>query len=172
MPRTIWVLGNWKQNLLRREAEALARDIAAGIAGAIGDARGVGVGIAPTYLALDTVGAYTGDGVHAPRLLAQDVAAQESGAFTGEVGPAMLREAGVAASIIGHSERRAMFGDHDDLVAAKLEAALAGGLDVVLCVGERLEQRDAGEHETVVISQLCAALSQLSRELDPARVTI
>src|SRR5690606_6326999 len=172
MARTIWVLGNWKQNLLRREAESLARELAKGLAGALGDGTGVAVGIAPTYLALDTVQPYTGDGVIAPRLLAQDVAAQESGAFTGEIGPSMLREAGVAASIIGHSERRAMFGDDDSLVAAKLQAALAGGLDVVLCVGERLEQRDAGEHETVVISQLCAALSQLSRELDPARVTI
>ncbi|MFO7565675.1 MAG: triose-phosphate isomerase [Enhygromyxa sp.] len=172
MARTIWVLGNWKQNLLRREAEALAREVAKGLTAALDDASGIGVGIAPTYLALDTVQPYTGDGVVAPRLLAQDVAAQESGAFTGEVGPTMLREAGVTAAIIGHSERRALFGDDDSLVAAKLDAALAGGLDVVLCVGERLEQRDAGEHESVVISQLSAALSQLPRELDARRVTI
>jgi triosephosphate isomerase len=172
MARTTWVLGNWKQNLLRREAEALGRAIAEGLASALGSAAHVGVGVAPTYLALDTVRPFTGDGVRAPRLLAQDVAAQEGGAFTGEVGPAMLREAGVAASIIGHSERRALFGDHDRLVAAKLQAALAGGLDVVLCVGERLDQRDAGIHESVVISQLSAALSQLPRELDPGRVTI
>jgi triosephosphate isomerase len=181
MPRTntqpqggvkIWVLGNWKQNLLRREAIALARELAEGLPGALSSARGVGVGIAPTYLSLDAVQPFTGDGVQAPRLLAQDVAAQESGAFTGEVGPAMLREVGVTAAIIGHSERRAMFGDDDRLVAAKLQAALAGGLDVVLCVGERLDQRDAGEHERVVISQLSAALSQLSRDLDPARVMI
>jgi len=172
MPRTIWVLGNWKQNLLRREAVALAREIHEGLASALGSAKHVGVGVAPTYLALDAVQPFTGDGVRAPRLLAQDVAAQESGAFTGEVGPAMLREAGVTAAIIGHSERRAMFGDDDRLVAAKLQAAIAGGLDVVLCVGERLDQRDLGEHESVVISQLSAALSQLSRELDPGRVTI
>jgi triosephosphate isomerase len=172
MARTIWVLGNWKQNLLRREAEALARELAEGLAGALGSSKGVGVGVAPTYLSLDTVRPFTGDGVRAPRLLAQDVAAQESGAFTGEVGPAMLREVGVTASIIGHSERRAMFGDDDRLVAAKLQAALAGGLDIVLCVGERLDQRDAGQHESVVISQLSAALGQLPRELDPGRVTI
>lgn len=170
MSRTIWVLGNWKQNLLRGEAEALARAVQSGLSSI--ERAGVGVGVAPTYLALDTVRPYTGDGSTAPRLLAQDVAAQESGAFTGEVGPAMLREAGVSAAIIGHSERRAMFGDDDSLVAAKLQAALAGELDVVLCVGERLDQRDAGEHEQVVIGQLEAALSQVSRELDPARVTI
>ena len=173
MARTIWVLGNWKQNRLRAEAEALAQQVARGLSGALGQAAGkVAVGVAPTYLSLDVVRPHTGDGVSAPRLLAQDVAAQESGAFTGEVGPSMLREAGVSTAIIGHSERRAHFGDHDQLVGAKLQCALAGGLDVVLCVGEQLEQRDAGEHESVVISQLSAALCKLSRELDPARVTV
>jgi triosephosphate isomerase len=176
MTRKIWVLGNWKQNLLREGSVALARTIHDGLAGALAGVTGVGVGVAPTYLSLDSVRPHTGDGVAAPRLLAQDVAAQESGAFTGEVGPAMLREAGVTAAIIGHSERRAMFGDTDELIAAKLGCALAGGLDVVLCVGERLEQRDAGVHEQVVTSQLDRALApimgKLDRGLDPARVTI
>ncbi|KIG11630.1 Triosephosphate isomerase [Enhygromyxa salina] len=172
MSRTIWVLGNWKQNLLREPSASLAKAVADGLEAALAGASGVAVGIAPTYLALDSVAPHTGDGRGAPRLLAQDVGAQESGAFTGEVGPAMLREARVQAAIIGHSERRAQFGDHDELVAAKLGAALAGGLDVVLCVGERLEQRDAGDHEQVVISQLTAALSGLAPDLDPARVTI
>jgi triosephosphate isomerase len=172
MSRTIWILGNWKQNLLREPAVGLAKAVQAGLGAALGGATGIGVGVAPTYLALDRVAAHTGDGVVSPRLLAQDVAAQESGAFTGEVGPAMLREAGVSATIIGHSERRALFGDTDELVARKLAAALAGGLDVVLCVGERLEQRDAGEHEAVVISQLERALQKLDRALDPGRVAI
>jgi triosephosphate isomerase len=174
MSRKIWILGNWKQNLLRDDAAKLAATVQAGLATAIGGAPDLGVGVAPTYLALDRVAANAGDGVSAPRLLAQDVAAQESGAFTGEVGPAMLREAGVSAVIIGHSERRAMFGDTDDLVARKLEAALAGGLDVVLCVGERLEQRDADEHEQVVIAQLERAFAKLPREFvdEPACVTV
>ncbi len=174
MARTIWILGNWKQNLLREPAARLAASVQVGLGTAIGGAAGIGVGIAPTYLALDRVAVHTGDGVSAPRLLAQDIGAQDSGAFTGEVGPAMLREAGVRAAIIGHSERRAMFGDTDELVGRKLAAALAGGLDVVLCVGERLEQRDAGEHEQVVISQLERAFAGLSREFadDPERVTI
>jgi triosephosphate isomerase len=172
MPRTIWILGNWKQNLLREPAAKLAATVQAGLAAALGGATGIGVGVAPTYLALDVVARHAGDGVSAPRLLAQDVGAQDGGAFTGEVGPAMLREAGVGAAIIGHSERRAMFGDTDELVARKLTAALAGGLDVVLCVGERLEQRDAGEHEAVVIAQLERALAGLDRDMDPGRVTI
>lgn len=172
MARTIWILGNWKQNLLREPSHTLARHIQAGLDEALANATGIGVGVAPTYLSLDAVAPHTGDGVAAPRLLAQDVAAQDSGAFTGEVGPAMLREAGVTMVIIGHSERRAMFGDTDELVARKLGAALDGGLDVVLCVGERLEQRDAGEHEAVVIAQLERALAELPKDLDPARVTI
>lgn len=172
MPRTIWILGNWKQNLLREPAAKLAATVQAGLGTALKSTAGIGVGIAPTYLALDVVAVHTGDGVVAPRLLAQDVGAQESGAFTGEIGPAMLREAGVSAAIIGHSERRALFGDTDELIARKLAAALAGGLDVVLCVGERLEQRDAGEHEQVVIAQLERALAGLDRTIDPRRVTI
>jgi triosephosphate isomerase (TIM) len=170
--RTIWILGNWKQNLLREGAVTLTRSLVDGLAEARGGAERVRVGIAPTYLALDAVRALTGDGASAPRLLAQDVAGQESGAFTGEVGPAMLREAGVAAAIIGHSERRALFGDHDELIANKVRSALDGALDVVLCVGERLEQRDAAEHESVVISQLSKALAKVPRELPTARVAI
>jgi len=172
MSRTIWVLGNWKQNLLREGAATLASAVAAGLPRALGQARGVRVGWAPTYLALDVVAAHSGDGRDKPLLLAQDVAAQDHGAFTGEIGPAMLREASVRAAIIGHSERRAMFGDHDELIAAKLAAAIAGGLDVVLCVGEQLEQRDAGEHERVVVAQLDAALAPLDRALPASRVTI
>jgi triosephosphate isomerase (TIM) len=172
MARSIWILGNWKQNLLREPSASLAKSIAEGLEAALaGASGGVGVGIAPTYLALDRVAPHTGDGYAAPRLLAQDVGAQESGAFTGEVGPAMLREARVEAAIVGHSERRALFGDTDQLVARKLTAAIAGGLDVVLCVGEQLEQRDAGEHERVVISQLEAALAGLARE-SAGRVTL
>ncbi len=149
--RTIWVVGNWKQNLLREPAITLARSLAEGLGAARQGVERVRVGVAPTFLALDAIRSATGDGASAPRLLAQDVAAQQSGAFTGEVGPAMLREAGASAAIIGHSERRAMFGDHDELIASKLRCALDGELDVVLCVGEQLDQRDAGNHESVVI---------------------
>ena len=149
------VLGNWKQNLLRAPAGVLASAIAAELP-ALPDE--VVVGMAPTYLALDVVATWC-----RPRgrlvLAAQDVAAQEHGAFTGEVGPAMLREAGVEMVIIGHSERRAGFGDHDELVKAKVRAATSAGLEVILCVGESLDARDAGRHVKVVEAQLAAALS-------------
>ncbi|NVB41851.1 triose-phosphate isomerase [Pseudenhygromyxa sp. WMMC2535] len=174
MARTTWVLGNWKQNLLREPARNLAAAIAEGLSAARGEVQDerLRVGVAPTFLTLDTVAPYTGEAAIQLRLLAQDVAAQESGAFTGEVGPAMLREAGVRAAIIGHSERRAHFGDHDTLVAAKVHAALAGDLDVVLCVGETLAQRDEGEHEAVVISQLSAALGGIQDPAMRARVVV
>ena len=159
MAPTRWILGNWKQNHLREAAASCAQGIAAGVTDAVG-ASDVRVGIAPTFLALDAAAAHC-----APAspvwLLAQDCAAQDDGAFTGEVGPTMLREAGVGAVIVGHSERRAMFGDTDALVAAKLSHALKAGLTAVLCVGERLEAREAGEHESTVISQLSAAFAQL-----------
>ncbi len=172
MNRTIWVLGNWKQNLLRAPAKGLAETVAAGLAQARRGSDRVRVGIAPTFLSLDVVRPFTGEQPDQLRLLAQDCAGQESGAFTGEVGPAMLREVGVGATIIGHSERRSFFGDHDELIANKVRCALDGGLDVVLCVGERLEQRDAGDHESVVISQLSVAFSKVPRELDPARLVV
>ncbi|MBK6916628.1 MAG: triose-phosphate isomerase [Deltaproteobacteria bacterium] len=168
MPRQRWVLGNWKQNHLPEAAAACARTLAEGLVGAAADVR---VGVAPAYLSI----AATRPACRPATdlwLFAQDVAAQDEGAFTGEVGPAMIAAAGCAGSIVGHSERRALFGDTDALVAAKLRACLEAGLHAVLCVGERLESRDAGSHESVVISQLSAALDDLSPELVGARLVL
>lgn len=167
--RHTYVLGNWKQNHLRAEAAATAQGIAEGLAQATAGALHLSAGVAPTFVALDVVRPHCrlGTGASGLALLAQDVGAQESGAFTGEVGPAMLKDAGVFAAIVGHSERRAKYGD-DAMVADKVAACLAADLHVVLCCGESLEQRDAGEHENVVISQLSEALSKVENEaIDP-----
>jgi len=163
--RTCWILGNWKQNHRAAEAAECARGISEGLAGAMANpcdgCPPTRVGFAPTYLALGAAAPFARP--HAePWLLAQDVAAQESGAFTGEVGVAMLAEAGVEAAIVGHSERRAYYGDDDALVAAKVANALAHGLTAVLCVGESLEARDAGTHEKSVMTQLSASLSKVN----------
>jgi triosephosphate isomerase len=165
--RTSWVLGNWKQNHLPEPAAAAASAIAAGLDEALaarqpggGDVR---VGIAPPFLSIAAVRPSTRPHT-ATWLFAQDCAAQDAGAFTGEVGPAMLKAAGVEGAIVGHSERRQYYGEDDTLVRSKLRAGLEAGLVVVLCVGERVEARQAGQHESVVISQLSGAFADLSPE--------
>jgi len=92
---------------------------------------------------------------------AQDVSAHEQGAYTGEVSPAMLAEFGCRYAIVGHSERRALHGESDQLVADKAKAALARGITPIVCVGETLAQREAGEAQAVVKRQLSAVIHLL-----------
>ena len=89
---------------------------------------------------------------------AQDIAAEASGAYTGDISAAMVRDAGAGLVILGHSERRTLHGEDDALVARKVEAALAGGLEPIVCVGETLEQRKAGHAESVVCGQVEGSL--------------
>lgn len=91
---------------------------------------------------------------------AQDVSAQTSGAFTGEVSGAMLREFGVRYVLVGHSERRQYHAESDEMVARKAQAALASGITPVVCVGETLAQREAGETEAVVRRQMSAVVQR------------
>jgi triosephosphate isomerase len=165
--RQRWVVGNWKQHLLRNEAEALAHDLVAGLPPVLLDRDdSVHVGIAPTFVALDCARPWSRPA--GPLwLFSQNVAAQESGAFTGEVGPKMVLDTGARGAIIGHSERRKHYGEDDALIASKVRGALDAGLRVILCVGEPLEVRQAGNHESHVISQLSAGLSHL----DPEHIT-
>lgn len=167
MARTTWILGNWKQNHRPTEAEACAKGVAEGLADATStldpSAGELRAGIAPPYLSIAAAQPFCRPASQT-WLLAQDVSAQDQGAFTGEVGPQMLQDAGVHAAIVGHSERRAYYAEDDAVVAAKVEATLASGLTCVLCVGERLEARDKGEHESTVISQLSGALVNVKPE--------
>ena len=98
------------------------------------------------------------------RVGAQDVSAHDKGAYTGEVSAAMLKDLGTEYCIIGHSERRAYHAESDELVSAKLKALLAAGITPILCVGESLEQRDAGETLRVVSSQVNAAFEGVAPE--------
>ncbi len=93
---------------------------------------------------------------------AQDVSAHEQGAYTGEVSSAMLRELGCRYALVGHSERRAYHAEGDELVAAKAAAALAKGVTPIVCVGETLAEREAGQTETVVKRQLAAVIHKLA----------
>jgi len=170
--RIRWTIGNWKQNLFRGTAELLASGIVDGLPQELleGPVR-VKVGIAPTLVAIDAVRPWVRP-AGPLYLFAQNAAAQEDGAFTGEVGPSMLEDAGVHGAILGHSERRTHFGEGDALIARKVECALKAGLRVVLCVGEGLEIRERGDHERHVISQLSGSLAQVTPELVGERLIL
>jgi len=148
--------GNWKMNTDSSSGEALARNIAAGFPAI----EGVETFICPPFPYLARVaGAIEGSGVV---LAAQDVYFQESGAYTGEVSTAMLKDCGCGAVLLGHSERRHVIGETDDLINQKTHAALDAGLTAVLCVGETLEQRESGKTDAVNKRQLLAGLDGVS----------
>jgi triosephosphate isomerase len=148
------IAGNWKMHTGRAEAVALA-EAAARLAAEVGPA--VEVAVCPPFVWLEAVaGVLVGS---AARLGAQNVHAEASGAFTGEVAAPMLVEAGCRYVIVGHSERRQLLGEADADVAAKLRRALHHALVPILCVGETLAERDAGREEAVVLRQLDAALA-------------
>ena len=117
--------------------------------------------IAPPFTAIKSVAArLEGSNID---IAAQDVAAEPGpGAFTGEVSASMIKDAGARWTIIGHSERRQFYGETDDSVNARIRAALGAGLSPIVCVGERLEDRDAGRAEQVVEAQLSAGLRNLT----------
>ena len=146
------VVGNWKMNGTRARARALAVAVrAAALHG------GPEVAVAPPAVHLDAVrAALEGSSVG---LASQDCAAEKDGAFTGDLSSEMLADAGCRYAIVGHSERRHGRGETDALVAGKLEAAERAGLIPILCVGERLPERDRGEHEAVVTRQVTEALA-------------
>src|SRR5687767_12876468 len=143
MSRTPFVAGNWKMNTNKASAVALAKAVAAGA-----PKRGVDVGVAPPFVYLDAVGqALAGSSV---LLGAQDVCERPDGACTGEVSVSMLKDLGVRFCLVGHSERRHIFHEPADVVAAKAAAVYSGGLILIHCVGEKIEERDAGQTLEVV----------------------
>jgi triosephosphate isomerase len=148
------VVGNWKMNGSRpANAELLSALLAA---------RPFALDVAvcvPFVYIQETAATLAGSDL---RWGAQDVSKHEQGAYTGEVSAAMLAECGCRYAIVGHSERRALHGENDLLVAEKAQAALARGVTPIVCVGETLEQRDAGETEAVVKRQLSAVIHQLA----------
>jgi triosephosphate isomerase (TIM) len=148
---------NWKMNKTIEETERfLARFLPA-----VPD-KGVEVAICPSFTSLRSAVEHC---FQSPvKVAAQNMHEDDSGAFTGEVSAPMLVELGVHGVILGHSERRQHFGETDAALARKVPAALAAGLEPILCVGEREEQRDAGETEAVLRRQLDADLEELADE--------
>lgn len=153
------IAGNWKMNKKIGEAVSLAKELVE----KVGKKTGVDVVICPVFTSLAPVAEVVkGSNV---KLGAQDVFYVESGAYTGEVAPSMLVDAGCEYTIIGHSERRGYFGETDETVNKKIKAAFAAGLTPIVCVGESLEQKEAGTTKEVVSVQVRGAFKDLDREL-------
>ena len=147
------IAGNWKMNGSLAANEALVTALGRGLAA---NAPACDIALcapAPYFAQLQSLLAGS------PMALgAQDISAQAQGAFTGEQSAAMLKDFGVRYAIVGHSERRQYHGETDDAVAAKTAAALANGITPIVCVGETLAQREAGQTEEVVKRQLAAVI--------------
>ena len=154
--RIPYICGNWKLNKTIAEAVAFVEELKNSIA----EAKDVEIGIGAPFTCLSALSqACAGTAVKSG---AEDCYWEESGAFTGEVAPSMIKDAGCAFVIIGHSERRQYFGETDETVNKKVKAALAAGLQVIMCVGELLEQRENGTTNDVVKTQTIGGLEGLS----------
>src|SRR5215212_8576166 len=147
MARTPFVAGNWKMNLTKAAAVALAKAVAAGA-----PRSGVQVGIAPPFVYLDAVGHAVSSS--AVMLGAQDCYCEKNGAFTGEISVEMLKDLGVKFCLAGHSERRHVRHESGELVARKANCIYSHGLTLIHCVGEKLEERDTNQTLPVVQRQL------------------
>lgn len=152
------VVGNWKMNKTVQEAVNLVSELKPLIA----DVSDVEVAVAPPFTALLAVSREI-HGTHIG-LSAQDVSWEKEGAFTGEVSVSMLKDVGCRFVIVGHSERRQYFGESDTWVNQKITAALGGGLQPIVCVGESLEQRDSGKAFSIVGTQIKGCFDGLSPE--------
>jgi len=157
--RRLIVVGNWKMYLTLHEAEALARDL---VAGAGGRTFQFDIAVCPSHVALTTVASLLGSsGI---LLGAQDMHWEKAGAFTGRVSGQMLQDAGCALVILGHSELRAA-GESDEAVNRKVGAALQVGLVPIVCVGERLSERESGRASEVVSTQVTRAFAEIPGEV-------
>ena len=162
--RQLYIAGNWKMNLVPSQAAKYASELAA----ATKDAK-VKIMIAPTYVCLPAVvEAVKGSNVI---VAAQNVNDHEKGAYTGEISCAMLKDIGVNTVILGHSERRQYYGETNEFINKKVLFALASGMDIDLCVGETLEEREGGRLELVLADQINIGLEGVTEE-QMAHVTI
>jgi triosephosphate isomerase len=152
--RNFLVAGNWKMH----GDDAANRELVAGILDGAPASDRVSLLVCPPYPYLASVASQLAGSSVA--LGAQNVSEHEAGAYTGEVAPGMLIDVGCRYAIVGHSERRTLYGESSARVAEKMAAALGAGLVPILCVGETLEEREAGRTEQVVAGQLGAAIER------------
>jgi triosephosphate isomerase len=157
-PRTPFIAGNWKMHKTIADAEAFIQALLPRVS----SVEGIELGICPPFLALSAmVDSARGSRV---QVFAQNMHHADEGAFTGEVSPSMLSEVGVHGVVLGHSERREMFGETDKALALKVPAALDAGLIPILCVGETEDERESGETERKLRHQIQEDLGRLSTD--------
>lgn len=150
------ISANWKMNKTLGETEEFINSFLPLVKGV----DGVDILIAPNFTSLETASRLlNGSGVI---VAGQNLYFEESGAYTGEVSASMLKSAGCSSVIIGHSERRGYFSESDEIVNKKIRTARANGLDVILCIGESLEVREAGKTFEVLDKQLAGSLQDLT----------
>ncbi len=156
MGRRLFIAGNWKLHKGPQEADTLATALKR----ALGDEHAVDIAVAPPYISIPAVvGRLKHTGIH---VAGQDLHPALEGAYTSAISGEMLKDAGCAYTLVGHSERRSVFGDDDPTVNAKVHAAYRAGLLPILCCGETLAQREAGQAMEVVAGQLSAGLAGLA----------
>jgi triosephosphate isomerase len=154
------IVGNWKMNKTASEATAFIRDLLARVPAQPANLELV---VAPPFTALESVRLALGPSSPI-QLGAQDLFWEDHGAYTGEVSAPMLKDLGCRYVIVGHSERRTLFGERGDLIQKKIQAALKHGLRPILCIGETLAQRDNGTTDHVLTQQVHDGLSGLTTE--------
>ena len=155
MSRKILIAGNWKMNKTATEAVELAKPIIE----AIGNQNDIDVLMCPPFTSISAVSELIGNST--VRVGAQNMSDKVSGAYTGEISAAMLRDLQVSYVILGHSERRSYYGETDAFINRKVLACLENNLKPVLCVGETLEEREAGKVEEVIKTQLVGGLANV-----------
>jgi triosephosphate isomerase len=158
--RKPFVAGNWKMNMNSQTSVELARSIASGSVETAG--QNVTVAVCPPFVYLQAVSKALSSSNIA--VGAQDIYFEPAGAFTGEISASMLKDVGCSYCICGHSERRHVLGESDELINKKVTAAIAGGLLPILCVGELIEERQASQTNEVVTRQVKEGLAGLSAE--------
>ncbi|MGI6432879.1 MAG: triose-phosphate isomerase [Sphaerochaetaceae bacterium] len=153
--REICIAGNWKMNLGPFEGETLVKELAKAVEGA-----SVRVIVAPPFVTIAPVAKTLKSSFI--EVAAQNMANKESGAYTGEVSAQMIKEAGATLVILGHSERRTIYGETNQIINEKVLLALKEGLEVILCVGETLEEREGGKLEEVLLTQVHQGLKDVA----------
>ncbi len=162
--RTPLMAGNWKMNLNHQEAVVLVQKLAWTLADKKHDYSQVEVVVLPPYTDLRSVQTLVDGDQLLVKYGAQDVSEHNNGAYTGDISASMLAKLGCSYVVVGHSERRQFHGETDELVSAKAHKALEGGMTPIVCIGEGLGVRQAGEHVAFTLKQLDGSLAGFSAE--------